>query len=112
MPSQFTPRSRKVRILATLGPASSSREMIAKLMAAGADAFRINMSHGGRTAAADRPRHYPTPFDPPFSMSLSRRASEARLICHRDSLGTCGDAEPVHAPVAQGPHLGDAGAGK
>jgi len=47
MPSQFTPRSRKVRILATLGPASSSREMIAKLMAAGADAFRINMSHGG-----------------------------------------------------------------
>ncbi len=47
MASLFTPRSRKVRILATLGPASSSREMIGKLMAAGADAFRINMSHGG-----------------------------------------------------------------
>ncbi len=47
MASLFKPRSRKVRILATLGPASSSREMIARLMAAGADAFRINMSHGG-----------------------------------------------------------------
>ena len=40
------PRSRKVKILATLGPASSSPAMIRKLMQAGADAFRINMSHG------------------------------------------------------------------
>lgn len=38
-------RSRKVKILATLGPASSSPEMIAKLHKAGADVFRINMSH-------------------------------------------------------------------
>ncbi|HEV2900287.1 MAG TPA: pyruvate kinase [Pseudaminobacter sp.] len=38
-------RSRKVKILATLGPASSSEEMIQKLFQAGADAFRINMSH-------------------------------------------------------------------
>jgi len=42
-----SPRARKVRILATLGPASSSPEMIRKLFLAGADAFRINMSHGG-----------------------------------------------------------------
>jgi pyruvate kinase len=40
------PRSRKVKILATLGPASSSPAMIRKLMLSGADAFRINMSHG------------------------------------------------------------------
>jgi pyruvate kinase len=46
MPSQFVPRSRKVRILATLGPASNTREMIRDLAEAGADAFRINMSHG------------------------------------------------------------------
>ena len=39
-------RSRKVKILATLGPASSSPEMIAALLRAGADAFRVNMSHG------------------------------------------------------------------
>jgi len=38
-------RSRKVKILATLGPASSSSEMIARLFQAGADVFRINMSH-------------------------------------------------------------------
>jgi len=46
MTKSITPRSRKVRVLATLGPASNSPEMIAKLFAAGADAFRVNMSHG------------------------------------------------------------------
>ncbi len=38
-------RNRKVKILATLGPASSSPEMIEKLFLAGVDVFRINMSH-------------------------------------------------------------------
>jgi pyruvate kinase len=46
LPSKFVPRSRKVRILATLGPASRTPEMIRKLAEAGADAFRVNMSHG------------------------------------------------------------------
>lgn len=46
MTKAIAPRSRKVRILATLGPASNSPEMIATLFEAGADAFRINMSHG------------------------------------------------------------------
>ncbi len=43
---RLAPRSRKVRILATLGPASSGEEMIGRLFVAGADAFRLNMSHG------------------------------------------------------------------
>jgi pyruvate kinase len=38
-------RSRKVKILATLGPASSDRHKIKALYEAGADVFRINMSH-------------------------------------------------------------------
>ncbi|MEX0853264.1 MAG: pyruvate kinase [Bauldia sp.] len=38
-------RSRKVKILATLGPASSDKETVASLFRAGADVFRINMSH-------------------------------------------------------------------
>jgi pyruvate kinase len=38
-------RSRKVKILATLGPASSDKATIARLFQAGADVFRINMSH-------------------------------------------------------------------
>jgi pyruvate kinase len=46
------PRARKVKILATLGPASSSPEMIRALAEAGADAFRINMSHGSQAEKA------------------------------------------------------------
>ena len=41
------PRSiRKTKIVATVGPVSSSPEMIQKLMKAGVDIFRLNFSHG------------------------------------------------------------------
>ena len=39
-------RKRSTKIVATLGPSSSSPEAIAKLFAAGADVFRLNFSHG------------------------------------------------------------------
>ena len=38
-------RSRKVKIIATLGPSSSKEDEIKALFEAGADVFRINMSH-------------------------------------------------------------------
>jgi pyruvate kinase len=38
-------RKRRTKIVATLGPASSDRAVIAALFMAGADVFRINMSH-------------------------------------------------------------------
>jgi pyruvate kinase len=46
-----------VKILATLGPASSDARMIRKLMLAGADAFRINMSHGNQKQKARLVEH-------------------------------------------------------
>ena len=52
MIEKLAPRSRKVKILATLGPASSDLKMIRRLMLAGADAFRINMSHGDQKQKA------------------------------------------------------------
>ncbi len=50
MTKAISPRSRKVRILATLGPASNTAEMIGRLFEAGADAFRVNMSHGDQAS--------------------------------------------------------------
>ena len=38
-------RQRRTKVVATLGPASGTREMVGKLFEAGADVFRINMSH-------------------------------------------------------------------
>ncbi len=39
-------RRRRTKIVATLGPASSSPEVLARLFQAGADVFRLNFSHG------------------------------------------------------------------
>ncbi len=49
-------RNRNVKIVATLGPASSTYEMIRALHEAGADVFRLNMSHGGHEEIAERHR--------------------------------------------------------
>jgi pyruvate kinase len=48
---------RCAKILATLGPSSSTREQIAKLVDAGADAFRLNFSHGSHEQQAERYRN-------------------------------------------------------
>ncbi len=47
-------RERSARILATLGPSSSSRERIRELVDAGADVFRLNFSHGSHADHAER----------------------------------------------------------
>ena len=45
--------TRKSKIIITLGPATESQEMIGKLMDAGTDVFRLNMSHAKHEWAAD-----------------------------------------------------------
>ncbi|MFC3172945.1 pyruvate kinase [Novosphingobium bradum] len=50
-------RGRRVKILATVGPASRSPEMIARLLRAGVDAFRVNMSHGDHATHAETIAH-------------------------------------------------------
>jgi len=45
-------RARRSRIVATIGPASSSPEMIVTLAKAGADVFRLNFSHGAHETHA------------------------------------------------------------
>lgn len=39
-------RHRRTKIIATLGPASATPDMLAQLFEAGADVFRLNFSHG------------------------------------------------------------------
>ncbi len=63
-------RLRNVKIVATLGPASSSYEMIRALFEAGADVFRLNMSHG--THAEQRAR---------FDIIRKVEADVGRPIC-------------------------------
>ncbi|MEM9317718.1 MAG: pyruvate kinase [Pseudomonadota bacterium] len=50
-------RLRKVKIVATLGPSSSDYDTIRALFEAGADVFRLNMSHGDHSEIAARHAH-------------------------------------------------------
>ncbi len=43
---------RRTRILATVGPASDTPEMVSALLGAGVDAFRLNLSHGSQEGHA------------------------------------------------------------
>jgi pyruvate kinase len=66
--------SRRAKIVATVGPATASRDALAALLAAGADVLRLNLSHGdhawhrerlatARALAAEAGRHLPVVFD-------------------------------------------------
>lgn len=65
-------KGRKTKIIATLGPASSSNESIGRLMDAGVDLFRLNFSHG---ANADKGRV----IDAVRALSL-RRGKEVAIL--------------------------------
>ncbi|HUZ62619.1 MAG TPA: pyruvate kinase [Acetobacteraceae bacterium] len=47
-------RRRRTKIIATVGPASSTAEMLERLFLAGADVFRLNFSHGNHDDHAAR----------------------------------------------------------
>ena len=44
---------RRTKIVATIGPASHSPEMLAQLIESGVDVFRLNFSHGTHDAHAE-----------------------------------------------------------
>jgi pyruvate kinase len=46
-------RNRRVKLVATIGPASESSKMLEQLFEAGVDVFRINMSHASHELAAE-----------------------------------------------------------
>jgi pyruvate kinase len=50
------PVARKTKIVATIGPASSSAKLIARLIEAGMDGARLNLSHGTHDDHAERAR--------------------------------------------------------
>ncbi len=127
MTETLAPRSRKVKILATLGPASSNAAMIRKLMLAGADAFRINMSHGTHAQKAklveairalEKELHRPTTilFDlqgPKLRVGSFKGGSADvekgdKLVLDRDrALGDSGRVELPHPELFEAISKGD-----
>ncbi|MDA7428547.1 pyruvate kinase [Primorskyibacter aestuariivivens] len=80
-------RDRKVKIVATLGPASNDYDMIRKLHEAGADVFRLNMSHGSHDEIAERHkiiRQIEKDLDSPIAILADLQGPKLRV-------GTFGD---------------------
>jgi pyruvate kinase len=111
-------RLRKVKILATLGPASSTRETIGQLFAAGADVFRINMSHTSHDRMrelVETIREVEKDFGRPIGVLVDLQGPKLRIgefetgaveletgaTFTLDSETRPGDAQRVHLPHAE-----------
>ena len=84
--SKLEPRARKVKILATIGPASRDCEMLRKLLCAGADAFRVNMSHGtheDHAATIARIREMEKEFARPIAILADLQGPKLRVGAFR-----------------------------
>jgi pyruvate kinase len=75
-------RTRRTRIVATLGPASSSAEMVLALAQAGVDVFRLNFSHGthdGHAQAFAHVRAAEKTIDRPLGILADLQGPKLRL---------------------------------
>ncbi len=101
---------RRAKIVATLGPATSDPRVLERLLAAGADMVRINLSHGSpeehrrtirkvRRAAAKLDRHVPLLLDlmgPRFRLGT---LPEPRTLRRGERVTLGGDAGGADLPV-------------
>ena len=108
-------RLRRVKIVATLGPASSDQATIARLFEAGADVFRINMSHSTHDMMRERVatiRAVEKQFGRPIAILVDLQGPKLRVDTFADgsvllekgaqfvldSSSQPGDASRVHLP--------------
>ena len=75
-------RRRRTKIIATLGPASSTLEIMTRLFQAGADVFRLNFSHGTHEDHAARfamIRELEEKFDRPIGILADVQGPKLRV---------------------------------
>ena len=108
-------RLRRCKIVATLGPASQDRAVLARLFEAGADVFRINMSHASHDGMRERVatiRSLEADYGRPIAILVDLQGPKLRVGTFRnreatlapgatfvlDDDPTPGDATRVHLP--------------
>ena len=75
-------RNRRVKIVATLGPASNNEETMRRLFEAGADVFRVNMSHATHDGLRDihaAVRKLETEFSRPIGILVDLQGPKLRI---------------------------------
>jgi pyruvate kinase len=81
-PRQKLRRRRRTKIIATIGPSSSTAEVLARLFQAGADVFRLNFSHGSHDDHAARIamiRDLEAQFDHPIGILADVQGPKLRV---------------------------------
>ena len=119
-------RNRNVKIVATLGPASSEKKVVQELFKEGVDVFRLNLSHGTHDEIRNRHqiiREVERKFGRPISILADLQGpklrcgnfvdQEANLVVgnsfrfdNNRSLGNCGRVNLPDFKVFQGLNLG------
>ena len=78
---------RKVKIVCTIGPASSSKNVIEKMIRAGMDVARLNFSHGdheGHQKAVGHIRKAARKYDSPVAVLLDLKGLKIRVGAVKD----------------------------
>lgn len=102
------PRGRKVKILATTGPATRDPDVLRRLFVAGADAFRVNMSHGEHAVHADTIRAIRAlekEFARPIAVFCDLQGPKLRVGTFRDGKATI--RHSGHFTLDRNPEPGD-----
>lgn len=87
--SSYSPR--KTKIVCTIGPSTSSRDMIWKLAEAGMNVARLNMSHG------DHASHHKTidlvkEYNSQFAERVVAIMLDTKVCCFFSEFDSCSDA--------------------
>lgn len=99
-------RKRNVKIVATLGPSSSTYEMIRHLHEAGADVFRLNMSHGTHDEIAERHaiiRQVEKDLDSPIAILADLQGPKLRVGTFANDSETLEWGEPFRLDLDPAP---------
>ena len=98
-------RRRRIKIIATLGPASADRSIVAALFEAGADVFRINMSHASHDAMRERVamiRSLEEEFGRPIGILVDLQGPKLRVGEFAVGRGAAAQGRRLHARFGPG----------
>ena len=91
-------RRRRAKIVATVGPASASPEMLKSLFLAGVDTFRLNFSHGTQDDHADvhaAIRALERDMQRPIGILMDLQGPKIRVGTLRDKKISVRSGEPI-----------------
>ena len=79
-------RHRRTKIIATLGPATDSPEVLRSLIDAGVDVVRLNFSHGDRDQHRERAERIREMTEPDYHLAIlgDLQGPKIRITCFRD----------------------------